>query len=192
MNTNPQWGLAMAATVILSGCAATGGYPENWSPMVPSDSAMACPNVTGTFSNVGTVASDDDALGSLAMVLAGNDVGANALTLSMIDDTLTISPVSMGQSPISRVIPRHRDTDFECREGKLWVTRDVGAVISGAPSGESRTFALSLTESGSVVAELDPEMPGLGSQLILPFPVRSDAADYMIWHRYGLRERPAQ
>lgn len=91
--------LVLMTVLVLSSCATSDPYPEDWSPVVTTDKGD-CPALVGTFNN-GYSKSTQDGIrmkGGLIALLIGSPASAQA------DDALPVTWVSIEQPSADRLV----------------------------------------------------------------------------------------
>ena len=174
----------------LAGCAFNTEYPASWpEPAAASDSGK-CPDISGTFSDLGEFASGDGNI-SLSALLAQLDVSNQSTTISLEGEyTVVVEHAGKAFEGSDRIILNRSSGDFSCDGGRLWISRIEWADPDGGIAviiGRSKdNFGFTKTADGSLLAELNSSAGGallLGG--VVPIPVTGKDRDYVLWRSVG-------
>jgi hypothetical protein len=163
---------------ICFGCASNDPYPENWSPVVVGQTG--CPDISGIYKNGGLgTNSQSTRMEQLSEIFLGNS-RANEETISIDqseDGRMQILIHDNDQSPESRTLSLE-DGDFECDDGKIWVTLAKDFDIDfAAVGGDITKMGFARAEDGSLVGEERYVLAGV----LVVVPMRVSEKSYVHW-----------
>lgn len=174
--------------VFCSACASNEEYPNDWSPIVFDDSD--CPDISGTYDNVGLYASRDKMLFETGYLLSNyvfedalNDVSFFAgVVISRSDgNELRIAISSKDKTSDTHTLSREMG-HFACEGGKIWIAETTWGVhqLYGPAYAKTR-IGLAKTKDGSLVGEI--QTSGVGAIFVV-IPVKWSSEDYVRWSRF--------
>jgi hypothetical protein len=148
-----------------------------------------CPDISGTYDNVGLYASRNKMLFETGYLLS--DFVFNDLEVVSYLEGVSISQPGANELRITisskhNVYDAHSLSgelgDFICEDGKIWIAETVWGVhqLSGAQYGNTR-IGLAKAEDGSLVGEL--QSSGVGVALVV-IPMKWSSEDYVRWNRF--------
>ena len=165
--------------LLCSACVSHQEYPDNWSSEIANSSG--CPDISGTYELVGHCSeqrnTDFPFKGHLLQThfwASGNLAPSFGLTIARIDDDRIQVLAGHGEDLSESQTLSLENRDFECEEGKLWISR-----LTGVPplSVISAKMGFVKAADGSLVGE--DQAVGAGLFYIIPIPMAS--TDYCRW-----------
>jgi len=163
---------------ICSGCALTESYPPDWPEPIAAQVVHGCPDISGKYRVLGQAASDAAYLENLGDMLVDSRLSDEYVTLTQEDEYLQIITNTMQVSLV-------RDEDFDCRDGKLWISRNNWAGHDDAQTSaigrEHVEIGFSKAEGNSLLAEAQATVAGIGLFLIIPIPFAGKLTNYVLW-----------
>lgn len=170
---------------LCSACVMHEEYPSHWSPVVVS--TKECPDITGTYEDVGEVSSSDSELSDfdtgfrLSEIFLEAPLEHNAkLTISHPDaNSIQASIQGSGASNKSHRHSREGG-DYSCKDGKIWFSESSPWVIAEmyAIGYERGQVGFAKSEDGSLIGEVRSSGAGVAFLIV---PIGGSKRDYIIW-----------
>ena len=182
--------LMLPACLLCAACVFSERYPDDWSPVIVG--ATECPDISGTYENVGQLASDREYPVRTELRLSnhffGHGLGFDRrITISQTDED-TIQASTYGDDSHEPHIFSRKDGGYVCNDGSIWLSSESGWVGFGFGIGrESMRIGFVKTEDGSLVGGLRESAAGvgiIGAQVGVPVPVPffGSFGDYIRWN----------
>lgn len=178
--------MRVAIIFLLAACSACVGsaqYPADW-PQADL-TAEGCPPISGTYVDIGAVASASQRSGDLP---SGN-LSQNFFDDE--DDEFTYTTITR-QNDTSLLVESYADerpqltrqltlgTDFSCSDGRLWLADRTRVRDDGVNLSLRARIGFTRTEDGDLVGETRQNATGR----VLFVPVIARERDHILWQRY--------
>ena len=167
---------------LCSGCVLNEDYPDDWPPM--ADSTEACPDISGTFADLGLSTSHYGGH-SLSRIFSRGSLAAvvTQVAISQPDDqSILVEFFGIDGSWQGQSLLRN-DGDYSCEEGRIWISETEAVVepVGNAPPaiGVARSkTGFARASDGSLVGEVRDVAAGVVF-VVVPFGI--SARDYSLW-----------
>lgn len=175
-----------AITFLLATCSACIGspqYPPDWPQ--PDLTAGGCPLISGTYVDVGAVASASERNGDLPSGRLSRNFfdyedGEIAYTTITRGEDMSLFVESYAQENPQLTRQLTLGTDFSCSDGRLWLADQTRVRDEGVNLSLRARIGFTRTEDGNLVGET--RQRATGRVLIIPVLVRE--TDHILWERY--------
>ena len=164
-------------------CVSSTKYPQEWPQ--PDLANVGCPNISGTYADVGLAASSpytngDHPEGHLSRYFFNDDQREITYTkISQVDEEL-VRVESFAADDNSLSLQLSLGEDFTCRNGRLWISEQLRIVDDGLSLKGRERIGLALLADGSLVGEFRIRVAGRA--WLIPILVREE--DHILWETH--------
>lgn len=165
---------------LCSGCGYSTSYPPTWPEVETELVGNDCPDISGTYKELGHEAQEGKGASSLSSIFWEDEMDPEGLVVFSRPDTQTIVVEGAydGNPYRQRTLTLDGD-DFSCHDGKIWVSDAffAAAVMIMAVVGGKETFGFAKTDDGSLLAEYQSSAVGV----YVLIPVIERIHSFILW-----------